>query len=102
MIDSTAIERLETYHREGRLIRHAWTGTDDQGREAACLLAALVPECGAKESSSVCPASVLPPWLAHLTPWIDDAGTAEAWPGVVTRYVAILRAWNLTDAQSNR
>jgi len=44
MIDQTAIDRLETYQREGRLIRNAWVGTDAQGRETACLLAALVPE----------------------------------------------------------
>jgi len=102
MIDQTSIDRLETYQREGRLIRNAWTGTDEQCRATACLLAALVPDCGVAGDAGVCPASVLPPWLAHLTPWIDDAGTVEAWPGVVTRYVAILRAWNLDDAQSAR
>jgi len=102
MIDQTSIDRLETYQREGRLIRNAWIGTDEQGRETACLLAALVPGCGVAGTAGVCPADVLPPWLAHLTPWIDDAGTAEAWPGVVARYVAILRSWNLDDAQSAR
>jgi membrane protein involved in colicin uptake len=45
---------------------------------------------------------VLPPWLAHLTPWIDDDGTAAAWPGFVGRYVAVLRSWNLDAAQSQR
>jgi len=102
MIDQTAIDRLETYRREGRLIRDAWTGTDAQGRETACLLAALVPECGARQDAFACPADVMPPWLAHLTPWIDDAGTVDAWPGHITRFVAILRAWNLTEAQSQR
>jgi len=102
VIDQTAIDRLETYQREGRLIRNAWTGTDAQGRETACLLAALVPECGPREGAEACPASVLPPWLARLTPWIDDAGTAEAWPGFVARYVAVLRSWNLDAAQSQR
>jgi len=102
MIDQQAIDRLETYLHEGRLIRNAWTGTDEQGRETACLLAALVPECGVAEDAGVCPASALPPWLAHLTPWLDDAGTVEAWPGFVVRYVTILRSWNLDDAQSRR
>jgi len=102
MIDQQAIDRLEIYHQQGRLIRHAWTGTDAQGRETACLLAALVPECGVMESADSCPASVLPPWLANLTPWLDDAGTAAAWPGFVARYVAVLRSWNLDAAQSQR
>jgi len=102
MIDQQAIDRLEIYHQQGRLIRRAWTSTDAQGRETACLLAALVPECGVMESADSCPASVLPPWLANLTPWLDDAGTAAAWPGFVARYVAVLRSWNLDAAQSQR
>jgi hypothetical protein len=41
------IERLNTMADEGRVIRNAWTGTDAQGREVACLLAA----CAARWSS---------------------------------------------------
>ena len=61
---------------EGRLIRRAWAGTDDQGRETACLLAAISPEAGQAQNPNACPAHVMPQWLAHLTPWIDDAGKA--------------------------
>jgi hypothetical protein len=93
-----AIDTLDTMIAEGRLIRGAWTGTDAHGRETACLLAALAPECGREGSAAVCPASVMPAWLAHLTPWIDDAGTLEAWPAMVRRYADVARRWHVLDA----
>jgi hypothetical protein len=79
--------------REGRLIRNAWT----EGHDRACLLAALSPEAGAAESASACPAEVMPAWLAHLTPWLDDAPSAEAWPSIVARYAALARRWHVLD-----
>jgi hypothetical protein len=79
--------------REGRLIRGAWT----EGHDRACLLAALSPEAGAAESASACPAEVMPAWLAHLTPWLDDAPSAEAWPSIVARYAALARRWHVLD-----
>ena len=91
-------EHLNQMITEGRLIRGAWTGTDARGRETACLLAALAPECGTRQSPDACPAEVMPGWLAHLTPWIDDAGTLEAWPGVIRRYAAIAGRWHVLDA----
>ena len=35
------MKTLEQHIDDGTLIRNGWTGTDDQGRETACLLAAL-------------------------------------------------------------
>lgn len=79
----------------GTLIRRSWTGTDAQGRETACMLAALVPVCGAKQSAAACPADVMPAWLAELTPWIDDAGTLDHWPAVVRRYADLASRWHI-------
>lgn len=93
-----AIERLNKAIEEGTLIRNAWTGTDEQGRHTACLLAAMVPECGECRSSGACPAEVMPAWLATLTPWIDDAGSAEAWPAMVRRYAAVAARWHVLSS----
>ncbi len=90
--------RLTQFINEGRLLRGKWRGTDDRGRETACLLAALAPECGRDESVASCPADVMPAWLAHLTPWMDDDGTDEAWPAMVRRYAAVAARWHVLDA----
>jgi hypothetical protein len=87
-------KRLDQFIRENRLIRKAWTGTDAQGRETACLLAALAPEC-AKGNVIECPSELMPQWLAELTPWIDDAPSEEAWPVIVKRYAALSHRWHV-------
>ena len=96
---NTILQRLE----EGTLIRNAWTGTDDRGRKTACLLAALSPEVEREKTAAACPAEIMPSWLAHLTPWMDDAGTLEAWPGMVRRYADLASRWHvLSDADWKR
>jgi hypothetical protein len=88
--------RLDTFIAEDRLIRKAW----GDGQECACLLLALAPEIGTSGAVYRCPASVLPPWLAHLTPSLDDAGSTAAWPTMVRRYSRVVRrgAETLDDA----
>jgi hypothetical protein len=90
---SERTDRLDAMLREGRIIRHAWT----EGHDRACLLAALSPEAGAAESAAACPAEIMPPWLAHLTPWLDDAPSTQAWPSIVARYAALARRWGVLD-----
>lgn len=89
-------DRLNTFITEDRLVRKAW----GDGQERACLLLALAPEVGAEGLVSRCPASVLPRWLAHMTPSLDDSGTEAAWPAMVRRYAAVVRrgAETLDDA----
>jgi hypothetical protein len=99
---SDRIERLQTLRREHRLIRNKWNDKDADGRELACLLVALSPECGKAEDPSACPASVIARWFAHLTPWLDDAGTQAAWEGMVTRYVAIVARWHELTPERDR
>lgn len=93
-MDTERLDRLETMIRENRIIRGAWT----EGQDRACLLAALSPEAGAKQTAHACPAEVMPAWLAHLTPWLDDAPSEEVWPALVRRYAALARQWHVLDA----
>jgi len=92
-------DRLELFLNEGRLIRGSWNGRDDDGRETACLLAALVPGCS---STSNCPADLMPAWLAHLTPWIDDAGSEENWMETVFRFADLAASWHVLSPEQWR
>lgn len=89
----TPAERLDQHIREGRLIRRRWRGQTADGRDTACLLAAMYPEV--RDSPAQCPAGTIPEWWARLTVRIDDAGTAEAWPSIVQRYAALARRWHV-------
>ena len=79
---------------EGRLTHGAWTRTHDDGRELLCLLAAMSPEVAEAEDADACPAHIAPPWLAHLLPWIDDAGTDAARPTVWARVADLQARWS--------
>lgn len=97
------IQRLKTYINEGRLIRNKWVGEDAQGRETACLLAALSPEVAKKQSPNHCPADIMPKWLAYLTTKIDDNGSLEKWPEVVNRFADLASRWHvLSDIEWDR
>jgi hypothetical protein len=89
-------DRLDTFITENRLVRNEW----GDGQERACLLLALAPEVGAYGFVDRCPASLLPAWLAELTPDLDDNGSASAWPAMVRRYSHVVRrgATTLDDA----
>jgi hypothetical protein len=71
-----------------------------RGQWRACLLSQLAPECEAAEDWRPCPADVMPAWLAALTPWMDDRGTIEAWPGMVRRYAAVARRWHVLSDET--
>jgi hypothetical protein len=91
------VERLHTLINENRVIRNDWVGTDEQGRETACLLAALSPEVVEHRNASACPADVMPAWLAYLTPWMDDNVSEAEWPRIVRRYAACAARWSSLD-----
>ena len=84
------INRLETFHKEGRLIRFEWITEEDDGRECACPLSAFSPEVGAEMNARACPPEAMPMWLARLTPDINDDVSLPAWDGFIARYVAML------------
>jgi hypothetical protein len=99
MADTT---KLNQFIAEGRLIRNDWTGIDDHGRETACLLAAVSPEVTDDGNPGACPADIMPQWLAHLTPWMDDAGSEEAWLPMVKRYAAVAGRWHVLSDETWR
>jgi hypothetical protein len=80
-------DNLNKFIKENRLVRNEW----GDGKERACLLLALAPEVGVETDPAACPASVLPRWLAFLTPSIDDCGSDWAWPATVQRYSTVVR-----------
>ena len=84
-------DRFDRMLAENRIIRNAWVGTDAQGRETACALAALVPACGAAQTASACPAEALPGWMAELIPALDDATSLDGWRDRVVRLGGALR-----------
>lgn len=97
-----AAKRLEVAIAENRVIRKDWTREED-GRQLVCLLAALSPEVAKRETAEACPADLMPEWLAHLTPWIDDTGSEDAWPAMIHRYADLVRRWHvLTDEDWTR
>jgi len=77
---------LDHAHAAGAIIRKAWS----EGAERACLLSWYSPEARDAQDASACPADAMPPWLAHLTVWLDDAPSDTAWPGLIARYVRVL------------
>ena len=90
------LDRLDRMIRENRVSRGEWT----EGHDRACLLAALSPEAGAAQSAAACPAELMPPWLAYLTPWLDDAPSEHAWPHIVRRYASLARRWHVLDGEA--
>jgi hypothetical protein len=92
------VERLRTLINEDRIVRGYWTGVDEQGRETACLLAALSPEVVEHDgNASACPAELMPVWMAYLTPWIDDSASESMWPSAIRRYAACAARWSALD-----
>jgi hypothetical protein len=89
-------DRLDEFIAGNRLVRKSW----GDGEDRACLLLALAPEIGTEGVRDRCPASVLPPWFARITPSMDDCGTKDAWPTMIRRYSRVVRrgATTLDDA----
>jgi len=93
---------LTTMTPSARVLRHLDRGTllrgsYGDGRETACLISAAWPPCAQAQSASVCPADVMPAWLAHLTPRIADYGSVEAWEPTMRRYAGLMSRWHVLD-----
>lgn len=83
-------DRVREALRRGVLLRYKWRDVAPDGRERACLLGWISGEVRQQERASACPADVMPMWLAELTPWLDDAPSDAAWPGVVAFFADLL------------
>ena len=76
MIEATAHSAFETYKdalENGWLRQGTWNSEED-GRRVACALGVIDPEL---DSPSLCPAAVMPKWLARMVPWLFDSQKAE-------------------------
>lgn len=54
------------------------------------------------EGRIACPATVMPQWLADLTPSFDDRTSLAARPGFVQRYAELASRWHVLDAAAWR
>ena len=88
---------LDTTIRENRLIRYQWTIPTNKVGNLFVFSPRYLPRLLRRVDA--CPASVMPLWLAHITPWIDDAGTKERWMPFVRRYAAVAKRWHVLDAE---
>jgi len=95
---SNRLSNLTMMVRENLLIRHQWVGQDESGMRTACLLAALSPEVATFRNAAACPASVMPGWLAYLTPSMDDHVTDNYWPIMINEYAAVAAIWPVLDS----
>ena len=90
-------DRLLALLAEGRVTRGRWTGTDALGRRTLCALSALSDEVASAESAYACPAELMPSWVAHVVPWMDDATSPEARGGILLRLGELAGRWGVLD-----
>lgn len=95
------LDRLIESH---NLLRGSW----GDGYRRACLLSAMAPEIIAHGMTAygspvtridlaACPASLMPDWMAHITPAIDDWGSDSLWGVTIRRYADLARRWHVLD-----
>ena len=92
----TLADRLalaDAAHSEGRIIQNSWRKQAD-GRELVCALAAFGPDIN---SASDCPADLMPTWLAHLVPAIDDGVAPAQVPWFSGALIARAHRWHVLD-----
>ena len=77
----------------GTLVRGEW----GDGHERACLLAAIYPPCAEAKNPTVCPATLMPQWMAQLTLLIDDAPSDEHHKEIIRRYAKLAGMWWVLD-----
>ena len=98
-----AYQRVLDHLDAGTLARRSWRGKTDDGREMLCLWLALVGGDTTDSDYSRCASVGLPEWCAQILPWMDDAGTVTAWPGMIREAVRVLeRASRTFDAEAWR
>jgi hypothetical protein len=85
-----ASRNILTFLEEGRLVQKTWDD-EREGRHVACLLGAA----GGFKSTSECPASIMPRWLAECTVTLfDGLAPADVAP-VAKHYGALIGKWSV-------
>jgi hypothetical protein len=90
---------LERVLAEGRWHRGEW-GAQQDGRALLCALSSISPEAHEARSAAACPGDVVPPWLAHLVPYINDSTTPECARRLVGRLPGLMRSWHVLDEEA--
>ncbi|UNK79763.1 hypothetical protein MNQ96_01320 [Sphingopyxis granuli] len=94
------IDMAARAHAEGRIIQGAWRKGGDRdggGRELVCALAAFGPDIN---DASNCPADLMPRWLAHLVPRLDDGIRHKDVPWFSGELIARARRWHELDTDA--
>jgi hypothetical protein len=86
-------DRLLALLDRGDLLRGRWT----DGHDRMCALAALSDEVRDARVASVCPAALMPSWLAELVPHLDDCVSIEGWEPRMRRLGESARGWSALD-----
>lgn len=92
-IHEAAFNSLQAHITEGRLAQGTWGRVKD-GKNVACLLGAAAGITDAGD----CPAALMPPWLAHLTPVLFDGLPKAAVTPTASRYAYCMRYWGKITA----
>lgn len=106
-LQQQAATRFNQMLAEGRVIRSKWADTDDEGREIACALAAMVPEVGSAEDVATCPAELMPQWFAEMVLFIGENLPSDQWDAQMHRlgnlagrwYVLGDKGWGLAEVK---
>jgi hypothetical protein len=90
--DRIALAR--SYHADGRIIQNRWRDTAEDGREMVCALAAFGSDINSPDD---CPAGLMPLWLAHLVPAIDDGIAEDQVPWFSGALIDCAARWHVLD-----
>jgi hypothetical protein len=99
-IPAAGPDRLLFLAEHGLVARGAWKGTDADGREMLCALAALSAEVEEAEDPTACPASLCPEWMAYVVVAVDDGVSNEAHQRLILALGESARRWPNIDADA--
>lgn len=94
-------DRLDRAIAEGLVVRDARAGKDEQGRNTACILSTMCPECEPRYVFSRFPCDILPRWMVFIVVWIDLYVSDEKLPTMTSRFAAVIRHWKWTPEDRN-
>jgi hypothetical protein len=94
-----AVDNILLFAREGRLVRHQWSGQDKKGRHIACLLGSIHEDI---DEPAKCPANVMPLWMAELLPALFDGVVAERAVPLGIQFAEALRVGNTDNSVMQR
>ncbi|MDR3513745.1 MAG: hypothetical protein P4L73_19080, partial [Caulobacteraceae bacterium] len=89
-----AANNILAFAREGRLKQSNWHDRGADGQEIACLLGAIHPDIN---STTACPAALMPRWLANLTVRLFDGVPTDRVTHYGEAYAQRINRWGVFD-----